>query len=197
MKKGILILVFFTIFDCQQQPKSKKSKQEESLPEMSIYHLPGKWTTHNFQDISLVDLKGKVLVVVMIYTTCKAACPRLIADMQNILTQIEPKTQKNLQMILVSIDPATDTPEHLNAFAKENGMDQNPWLFLRGTEADTRTFAAVLAVKYKKITPMDFSHSNIISVFNPQGELVHQREGLGVDNEETIEEIKKQLKQID
>lgn len=44
---------------------------------------------------------------------------------------------------------------------------------------------------------MDFSHSNIISVFNPQGELVHQREGLGVDNEETIEEIKKQLKQID
>ena len=86
---------------------------------------------------------------------------------------------------------------HLNAFAKENGMNQNPWLFLRGTEADTRTFAAVLAVKYKKITPMDFSHSNIISVFNPQGELVHQREGLGVDNEETIEEIKKQLKQID
>ena len=75
-------------------------------------------------------------------------------------------------------------------------MDQHPWLFLRGSEADTRTFAAVLAVKYKKITPLDFSHSNIISVFNPQGELVHQQEGLGVDNKETVIEIKRQLKQM-
>ena len=36
---------------------------------------------------------------------------------------------------------------------------------------------------------MDFSHSNIISVFNPQGELVHQQEGLGVDNKETVSHI--------
>ncbi|HAI17299.1 MAG TPA: SCO family protein, partial [Xanthomarina gelatinilytica] len=42
---------------------------------------------------------------------------------------------------------------------------------------------------YKKISPIDFSHSNIISVFNSQGELIHQQEGLGVDNKETVEAI--------
>lgn len=197
MKKGIFIFIFLTTVSCQLKPKHEPTKQAETLPEMSIYHLPSKWTTQNSKDIYLSDLKGKVLVVVMIYTTCKAACPRLIADMKNILTQIETKNQKNLQMILVSIDPATDTPEHLHAFAKENGMDQNPWLFLRGSKTDTRTFAAVLAVNYKKISPLDFSHSNIISIFNPLGELVHQQEGLGVNNQETIAEIKKQLKQLD
>ncbi len=36
---------------------------------------------------------------------------------------------------------------------------------------------------------MDFSHSNIISVFNTGGELIHQQEGLGVDNKETIQTI--------
>ncbi|HMR16634.1 MAG TPA: SCO family protein, partial [Mariniflexile sp.] len=36
---------------------------------------------------------------------------------------------------------------------------------------------------------IDFSHSNIISVFNPQGELVHQQEGLGVNNETTVHTI--------
>ncbi len=40
--------------------------------------------------------------------------------------------------------------------------------------------AAVLAVNYKKISPIDFSHSNIISVFNAEGELAFQQEGLGV-----------------
>ena len=36
---------------------------------------------------------------------------------------------------------------------------------------------------------MDFSHSNIISVFNQEGELVHQKEGLGVNNGETVQAI--------
>jgi protein SCO1/2 len=47
----------------------------------------------------------------------------------------------------------------------------------------------VLAVKYKQIAPMDFSHSNIISVFNRKGELIHQQEGLGVNNKETVSKI--------
>lgn len=34
-----------------------------------------------------------------------------------------------------------------------------------------------------------FSHSNIISVFNPEGVLKHQQEGLGVNNKETVESI--------
>ena len=51
-------------------------------------------------------------------------------------------------------------------------MNQDPWFFLRSSEENTREFAAVLAVNYKKISPIDFLHSNIISVFNPKGELV-------------------------
>ncbi|HRM13385.1 MAG TPA: SCO family protein, partial [Flavobacterium sp.] len=50
-------------------------------------------------------------------------------------------------------------------------------------------FAAVLAVNYKKIDPIDFSHSNIISVFNADGELVYQQEGLGVNSDQTINKI--------
>jgi len=137
----------------------------------------------------LKELKGKTLVMVMIYTTCKAACPRLVADMRNIEKQIPKENLKKVQFIFVSIDPETDTPKRLKAFALENYMDGEQWTFLQGTVNSVREFANVLAVKYKEISPMDFSHSNIISVFNPQGELVHQQEGLGVDNKETVKNI--------
>ena len=73
-------------------------------------------------------------------------------------------------------------------------MDGEQWTFLQVTESGVREFANVLAVKYKQISPMDFSHSNIISVFNPKGELIHQQEGLGVDNKETVEAILKLTK---
>ena len=68
-------------------------------------------------------------------------------------------------------------------------MDDQHWTFLQGDESGVREFANVLAMKYKQISPTDFSHSNIISVFNAQGEMVHQQEGLGVDNKETVQSI--------
>ncbi|MEA1784775.1 SCO family protein [Arenibacter sp. GZD96] len=159
------------------------------LSDLSIYHLPSKWTTQDNETITLEELKGDVLVMVMIYTSCQVACPRLVADMRSIEAQIPEDKKDGVTMVLVSIDPETDTPQRLKAFSIENKMDSKPWVFLRGTEEDTREFAAVLAVNYKKISPMDFSHSNIISVFNQGGELVHQKEGLGIDYKDTIEKI--------
>lgn len=160
--------------------------EEGNISSESIFNLSSKWNTQNNKTITLKELKGDVLVVVMIYTSCQAACPRLVADMRSIHEQVNNKTTK---YVLVSIDPETDTPERLKAFAIENQMDNDQWIFLQGTVDDVREFSNVLAVKYKQISPMDFSHSNIISVFDEEGVLYHQQEGLGVDNKETVSKI--------
>src|SRR5690606_8552418 len=141
----------------------------------------------NGEKIELKELKGDVLVMVMFYTSCKIACPRLVADMRNIETQVAQEDKGKVKFILISIDPETDTPERLKDFAKENHMESDQWLFLTGSEEDTREFAAVLAVSYKRISPMDFSHSNIISVFDQGGELAYQQEGLGINNKKTVD----------
>lgn len=202
MKNLIIVLICLLGFSCSQEEVTMKDQVQEQnttkeISEISIYNLPSKWTTQNNETIALKELNGKVLVMVMIYTSCKAACPRLVADMRRIKDQIPENLLDNVQLILVSIDPDTDTPERLKAFAKENFMYEEPWLFLRGTNETVREFANVLAVKYNKISPIDFSHSNIISVFNEKGELQHQQEGLGVDNEETVAKIIELTEKID
>lgn len=167
--------------------EESNNSNDETISETSIFNLTSKWHTEEGKEIELQDLKGKTLVMVMIYTSCKAACPRLVADMRNIEKQI-PNNEK-VRYVLVSIDPKVDTPKRLKAFAIENEMDADYWTFLQGTESSVQEFANVLAVKYKKISPMDFSHSNIISVFNDKGELMHQQEGLGVNNKDTVATI--------
>ncbi len=157
------------------------------IDENSIFNLTSKWTNQHNETITLKDLKGDVLVMVMIYTSCQAACPRLVADMRNISQKVD---NKEVKYVLVSIDPETDTPEKMKAFAIENQLGDDQWILLRSTADDTREFSNVLAVKYKQISPIDFSHSNIISVFDKGGVLFHQQEGLGVDNEETVSKIK-------
>ena len=122
----------------------------------------------------------------MVYTSCKAACPRLVADMRNIHEKV---SSSSVKYIFVSIDPETDTPARLKEFAIENQMDYDQWIFLQGTVDNVRVFSNVLSVKYKQISPLDFSHSNIISVFDKAGVLYHQQEGLGVNNDVTVSKI--------
>lgn len=170
-------------------PESGGDKQQEELHDMSIYHLPSDWNTQDGEKISFKDLKGQPLVVVMIYTACKTACPRLVADMRQIEEKTSSAAVQQPRYILVSIDPLNDSPEKLKQFAKANQMDGAQWLFLQGTESGVRDFANILAVKYKRIDPIDFSHSNIISVFDEQGVLQYQKEGLGLQNDEIITKI--------
>ncbi|MGV6944447.1 SCO family protein [Sphingobacterium kyonggiense] len=195
--------VFF--FSCQSNIQEEKKEQEQALKEakistdlsdLSIYNLPSTWQTQDNKEIELKDLKGQAVVVVMIYTSCQAACPRLVADMRHIEKTVQAKYKDKVKYVLVSIDPEVDTPERLKTFAKENEMDGPQWLFLRSNEDNTREFAATLAVNYKKISPIDFSHSNIISLFNEEGELVYQQEGLGVDYSPTIKAIEETAEKI-
>lgn len=193
--KILIVLVFLTGFSCKNDTEEKPVKQEQAtlekqdLPEMSIYNLPSTWTTQDGKDIELKELRGEVLVMVMIYTSCKASCPRLVADMREIQKKVPAEKNEDVKYVFVSIDPEVDTPERLKAFAKENQMDSKQWLFLRGSKENTQEFAAVLAFNYKRISPMDFSHSNIISVFDKEGVLAHQKEGLGEDDSQVVETI--------
>ncbi|WP_428231523.1 SCO family protein [Flavobacterium sp.] len=191
MKKIIIavFLIAFGLLSCKDPKNNTVTTAKEKITDLSIYNLPSKWTTQDGKNMELQSMKGNVLVMVMIYTSCKAACPRLVADMRTIEAKLDKKTKKNVKLILVSIDPVTDTPQKLKTFAISHKMNQEPWIFLRSTEENTREFAAILAVNYKEISPMEFSHSNIISVFNTQGELVYQQEGLGIDNTKTVEKI--------
>ena len=170
---------------------SKIAMSENEISDESIFNLTSTWKTQNNKSIELKELKGEVLVMVMIYTSCKAACPRLVADMRNIHKKVD---SKDVRYVLVSIDPETDTPERLKEFAIENQMDDEQWIFLQGSVDDVREFSNVLAVKYKQISPLDFSHSNIISVFDKGGVLYHQQEGLGVDNTITVAKVKELAK---
>ena len=185
---SFILAASLLLFSC----KPHNAKKE--LPSDSIFHLTTLWQDQHNQSYPLNTLRGKTLVVVMIYTSCKASCPILVANMKKIEKQIKPAYLNKTSLVLVTIDPETDTPEHLAGFAKTEGMDAPHWVFLRGDKAATQEFANVLSMKYKKISPIDFSHSNIISVFNPDGELILQEEGTGINAEKVAGKVNETAK---
>jgi protein SCO1/2 len=178
--KNLFFLFAFILFSFSCTTHEVK---EQKIPDHSVFHLSSTWKNQDGTSMKLKDLQGKTLVVVMIYTSCKSACPILVSKMKQIEEKIDKEYLSKINLVLVTIDPTNDTPEKLKQFAKTNGMDAPHWTFLTSNEDDTQELANVLAMKYKKIDPIDFSHSNIITVFNPLGELVSQEEGLEINVE--------------
>jgi protein SCO1/2 len=76
-------------------------------------------------------LAGKVWVADFIFTTCHGPCPRMTALMRRV--QDATKDMPDVELVSVTIDPATDTPDVLAAYARAHGADPARWHFLTGT----------------------------------------------------------------
>ena len=181
--------------DDEMSHSATEHAHHESMPhdeptDMSLYHLTSTWTTQDGETIRLKDLQGKIQLMAMVYTTCQYACPRIVADLRSIQSQLEQKKiEDKVHFVLVSIDPKVDTVVRLKAFANENNMSNDEWSLLHGQEGDILELAALLGVKYKKTSASDYAHSNIITVLDQQGEIAHQQTGLGSDASRTIQVI--------
>lgn len=170
----LLLLTLVLFLQCTEK---NSSAQDANTTGGSIFDLTSTWENQNGEKLQLKDLQGKNLVITMIFTRCQTACPLLVQDMKNIQRKIDSKKLKDTQLVLISVDPENDTPDVLHKYAEERALTGKEWLLLRSDMDATRELANVLAVKYKKISPIIFSHSNIISVLNRNGELVSQEEG--------------------
>lgn len=158
----------------------------------SIYNLEGQWENQHAKPVSFSHNKGKVVLVAMVYASCKAACPMIIQDIKAIEKEAVEKYPGKMRYTLITIDPEVDTPEKLLALSTESGLDST-WELLRGDADQVREMAALLGVKYRKVSETDYAHSNMITVLNEKGEVVHQQIGLGVKPGPTLEALEKLL----
>jgi len=157
----------------------------------SIFDLTSEWRDQNNKKLALSDLGDKVRVVVMGYTTCQYACPRLIADMIAIEREFkEDAAAEDLGFAFISIDPENDTPERLKEVERQYKFTPGHWKLLTGDEDGVLELAVALGMKYRKTTALDFAHSNIITVLRKDGSIAHQQEGLGGDRAKTFEAIR-------
>jgi protein SCO1/2 len=82
----------------------------------SLYQLESVWTTAADQPLRLGQLEGKVQVLAMVYTTCEFACPLIVSLMQRIEAALPPELRPDAGFVLVTFEPARDTPTVLSAY---------------------------------------------------------------------------------
>jgi protein SCO1/2 len=160
------------------QPGAAESSTNMPLSAGSIYQLDSVWTRDNGDTLALRDLAGRPVVMILFYGTCRHACPILFRNAQQIEAAMSDAARAETRFVMVTIDPAQDSLEDLQALAADYQLDPTRWYLLRGDDAQTRELAAVLNVQYRGQADGQISHSNVISLLNEGGEIVHRTEGL-------------------
>ncbi len=154
---------------------------ETELSEQETYFQPVDKDAPDFtledaegQTVSLGDLKGKVLVLHFIYTSCPDVCPlhaERIADIQAMINQTPMREQ--VRFLTVTTDPARDTPEVMLEFGSVHGLDRTNWTFLT-TKRDqpedaTRQLAERFGHKFMKTDDGYQAHGVVTHIIDRDG----------------------------
>jgi protein SCO1 len=160
------------------------------ISDNSIFQLNSIWTNQDGEHVSLRSFMGKPVVLTMFFANCTYACPLLVNDMKKLEISLPANKLNEYRFVLVSIDPERDSPAKLKTYAQERGLDLSRWTLLTGKNDDIMELAATIGFKYKKDDNGNYSHSNLITLLNEKGEIIHQQVGLNQDIAETVNELK-------
>lgn len=89
----------------------------------------------NAEPVTAESLRGSVLVVNFIFTSCPDVCPLLSRQMEKIQSRLLGKSP-TVRLLSISVDPETDTPPVLKKYAEKYNAEHRTWQFLTGPLQD-------------------------------------------------------------
>lgn len=89
--------------------------------------------THEGKAVRFYDdvLKGKLVVINMMYSTCTGTCPANTANMKTVQDALGDRVGRDIFMYSLSLRPAFDSPADLSAYVRKYGIKPG-WTFLTG-----------------------------------------------------------------
>ena len=99
-----------------------------------------KFTNQLGTQVSLDDLKGKVIVLNFFFTSCPSICPGLTRNMKRLQDSYK-KNDNIVQFISVSVDPERDSVPKLRAYADRYNANHDSWWFVTGDKKEIYNFA--------------------------------------------------------
>jgi len=142
------------------------------------------------QSFDLQSLRGKPLIVSMIYTSCHHVCPLIT---QNVAETVEIARdalgEDAFNVITVGFDWQIDTPERMRHYAAAKGIDLAGWHFLSGDEASVEALSKAVGFQFFP-SAKGFDHLSQTTIVDADGVVYRQVYGQDFDPPSLVEPLK-------
>ena len=138
-------------------PKCGMTLKQAAKPEAQAATTDSQWGENHFPNVELITqdgkkvrfyddlIKGKVVAIELIYTTCKYNCPLETARMVQLQKLMGDRMGKDVFFYSITIEPEHDTPQVLKEYAAKYHVGPG-WLFLTGKPADIKLISRRLGL---------------------------------------------------
>ncbi|HKH50113.1 MAG TPA: SCO family protein [Thermoanaerobaculia bacterium] len=131
------------------------------IPDVTLVDQEGK-PVHFYSDL----VRGKVVMINFVFTSCTTICPPMGATFGKVQQLLGDRVGRDIRLISVSVDPATDTPERMKAWGKKFGAGPG-WTLVTGQRETVVQLLKALGV----YTPNLNDHTPLVLAGNdPRGE---------------------------
>ena len=100
------------------------------IPATAVYDQNGRRLDF-YNDL----VKGKTVAIQFIFTTCNGVCPPLAATFRRVQQDLGGRAGRDIELISISVDPATDVPERLKVFSEKFKAGPG-WTFVTGSKPE-------------------------------------------------------------
>ncbi|MGH6648901.1 SCO family protein [Aquabacterium sp.] len=149
---------------------------------------------HHGQALTPDGLAGRPVLLHFVFTHCASTCPAQVHELTELHAQLPGPARQRLVLLSVTVDPLSDTPTTLRAYAQRLGADRPGWRFVTGTPTAVQTLADRMQALNTRRLPagqgaLPGDHRTSLYLFDAQGALIQRFNGVPVDRPRLLHEI--------
>jgi protein SCO1/2 len=153
--------------------------------------LPGlSFTDTENKRVAIDQLRGKPLLISLIYTSCSDVCPAVIESLAPAATAAEELLGKNsFNIVTIGFDTRNDTPQRMKSFARAHNASGENWYFLASDQATVDKLASAVGFSYFS-SAGGFDHLSQITLADKDGRIYDQIYGSSFAPPAVVEPLK-------
>lgn len=157
------------------------------------------------RDFSLIDqagrpfdfgsLRGKVILIDFIYTSCPDVCPLMTVNMRKVQEGLEAAEKSSVYFLSITTDPEIDGPAILRSYAERYRVDFSNWSFLTGEPKALASVWKAFGVKVERVGKGLVSHTSLTGLIDPKGVMRFVYYGSAPDPKKILQDMRRLLAQ--
>ena len=133
---------------------------------------PFTLTTQDDKPLGLADLRGKVVLVNFVFTTCNGTCPATTSRLGGVAAELRRQglfEKDQVRLVSITLDPKRDTPKALRRYRELYDVQGDHWSFLTGPEADVGKVMAAWGMWAKPAKNGQLDHPSRVFLLDARG----------------------------
>jgi protein SCO1/2 len=176
----------------QPAPAGWNREQAARASQAAIGRAVGdyRFVSADGSSLSLASLRGRPVVISMIYTACPGVCPVITQQLRQLTAVADEALGPDRYTVLtVGFDAANDTPDRMRAFAAQQRIDRRGWYAVSADAGTVTALANDLGFQFRP-SAAGFDHLAQTTILDSEGVVYRQVYGDTFDIPVFVEPLK-------